>query len=229
MATGLRGKGVLAIWNGIADEAEDEFLAWHVREHMPERVGLPGFVRGRRYVALDGAPKYFNFYEAHDAGVFTSEAYRARLDDPTEWTRKVVARFTDTTRTVCDVAYSAGRGGGGMVEAMRLSIGGAADDFVAALSAQSGPLLERPGLVAIHALRGLADASAGGSAEKALRAEPDRIAEWVLLVEAADAECLTALRAGALSNAALAALGARGTPERGIYRLQFGLDHVDAA
>lgn len=195
---------------------------------MPERVALKGFTRGRRYVALDGAPKYFNFYEADDAGVFTSATYRARLDDPTEWTRKVVGHFTDTTRTVCDVAYSAGVGGGGMVEAIRLSMGGAADGFIAALSAQARPLLERPGLVAIHALRGLADASSGGSAEKALRAKPDRIAEWVLLVEAADADCLTALRAGALSNAALSAHGMRGTPERGIYRLQFGLDHVDA-
>lgn len=56
---GLLGKGVLAIWNGIAPEAEEDFVAWHVREHIPERVALSGFLRGRRYVALDGFPKYF--------------------------------------------------------------------------------------------------------------------------------------------------------------------------
>jgi hypothetical protein len=50
---GLLGKGVLAIWNGIAPEAEEDFVAWHVREHIPERVALSGFLRGRRYVALD--------------------------------------------------------------------------------------------------------------------------------------------------------------------------------
>lgn len=63
----LLGKGVLAIWNGIAPEAEEDFVAWHVREHIPERVALSGFLRGRRYVALDGFPKYFNFYETTTA------------------------------------------------------------------------------------------------------------------------------------------------------------------
>ncbi len=61
----LAGRGVLAIWNGIAEEAEADFLAWHVREHIPERVAVPGFLRARRYVALRGEPRYFNFYE-HD-------------------------------------------------------------------------------------------------------------------------------------------------------------------
>ena len=53
----LIGQGVLAIWNGIKPEAEDDFVAWHVREHIPERVGLPGFVRGRRYVAGTALPR----------------------------------------------------------------------------------------------------------------------------------------------------------------------------
>lgn len=54
------GQGVLAIWNGIAPEAEAEFVAWHVREHIPERVGLPGFLRGRRYVGdAEAHPRYF--------------------------------------------------------------------------------------------------------------------------------------------------------------------------
>jgi hypothetical protein len=44
----LLGKGVLAIWNGIAPEAEEDFVAWHVREHIPERVALPGFLRSEQ-------------------------------------------------------------------------------------------------------------------------------------------------------------------------------------
>ncbi len=224
----LRGDGVLAIWNGIAAEAEDDFVAWHVREHMPERVALPGFNRGRRYVALDGSPKYFNFYEADTAGVFSSEVYKARLDDPTPWTRQVVAHFTDTTRTACDVVLSQGAGGGGFVEALRLSLTGPQDAFLAGLSDAAAAVLKTPGMIGVHVLRGLADASSGGSAEKALRSAPDAIAEWVVLVEAADAEPLHSLRGGAFSGEALAALGAGGAIERGIYRLQFGLDHDEA-
>ena len=40
----LLGTGVLAIWNGIDPDAEREFVRWHVEEHIPERVGLPGFL-----------------------------------------------------------------------------------------------------------------------------------------------------------------------------------------
>ena len=59
----LLGSAVLAIWNGIDADAEADFVRWHIKEHIPERVGLLGFRRGRRYVALEGTPKFFNFYE----------------------------------------------------------------------------------------------------------------------------------------------------------------------
>ena len=44
----LAGMGVVAIWHDLAPEAKDEFYEWHNREHMPERVGIPGFRRGRQ-------------------------------------------------------------------------------------------------------------------------------------------------------------------------------------
>ena len=49
--------GVIAIWHDVLPEAKDEFYEWHSREHMPERVGIPGFRRGRRYLAVSGAPE----------------------------------------------------------------------------------------------------------------------------------------------------------------------------
>src|SRR5690606_21876943 len=102
----IYGKGVLAIWNGIRDGFEDEFLHWHVREHIPERVVLPGFMRGRRYAAFDGHPSFFNFYETRDVSDLSSDAYRAELDRPSQWTQSVVRNFTDTSRTICEVAAS---------------------------------------------------------------------------------------------------------------------------
>ena len=102
----LAGKGVLAIWNGIAEEAESEFLSWHVREHIPERVAVPGFLKARRYVAVRGVPKYFNFYETETPADLGSPAYLARLNAPSDWTKRVVRHFSDTSRTACD-AYPA--------------------------------------------------------------------------------------------------------------------------
>jgi hypothetical protein len=53
----LAGEGAVVIWHDIAPEGRAQFYAWHGREHMPERLGIPGFLRGRRYVALAGSPE----------------------------------------------------------------------------------------------------------------------------------------------------------------------------
>lgn len=220
----LAGAGVLAIWNGIAPEAEAEFVSWHVREHIPERVGLPGFLRGRRYVALEGAPRYFNFYETEGVGALTSAAYKARLDAPTEWTRRVVRHFTDTSRTVCEVAASLGAGEGGWILTLRLEAGSYPEGFAAAVAeGLLRPAQEQPGLVAAHLLRGEAEASSGRTAENAARAKPDEIVGWVILVEAVDPAPLRAVSATLLADDRLAAAGAAGRIQRGIYGLQFAL------
>ncbi len=55
--------------------ARDDFHEWHNREHMPERVGIPGFRRGRRYVAISGAPEFFNLYEADSPETLAGQDY----------------------------------------------------------------------------------------------------------------------------------------------------------
>jgi hypothetical protein len=222
----LLGTGVLAIWNGIDPVADADFVAWHVREHIPERVGLPGFLRGRRYVALDGAPAYFNFYETTSPAALTSPEYHARLNAPTPWTKRVVQHFRDTSRTVCDVAVSLGVGDGAWVETIRLRPATATPDFAAHLAVNIlQPALEAPGIVAIHLLQGRPSDSTGGTAEKALRSQPDQLADWIMLIEAVDAEPLQALRTGPAATAALERHGVASDPDRGLYRLQYALTH----
>ena len=224
----LIGKGVLAIWNGIRPEAEDEFVAWHVREHIPERVELPGFLRGRRYVTLDGFPRYFNFYETEDVSVLSSPAYTARLNAPTDWTRKVVAHFTDTSRTICEVAWSKGLGEGGWIEAIQLDCQSPPAEFSRTLLAAVAPSLEAvPGLVGLHLLQGSLASGQGDTAEKKLRGSPDKVVPWTLLVEATTPDSLAAFRAGAGANDALARLSGQGSMSRGIYQLQFALTKTE--
>lgn len=86
------GTGVVAIWHDLLPEARDEFYEWHNREHMPERAGIPGFLRGRRYVALDAGPTYFNLYEADSVQVLGGQDYLSRLNSPTAWTQQSVDR-----------------------------------------------------------------------------------------------------------------------------------------
>jgi hypothetical protein len=224
----LIGKGVLAIWNGIAPAAEDEFVAWHVREHIPERVGLPGFLRGRRYVAVDGHPKYFNFYETETAADLSSETYKARLDAPTDWTKRVVAHFTDTSRTICTVAWSLGVGEGGWIEAVVLETAAAAETFQTAMRARLGDAVTGiPGIVGLHLLKGAVAAGQGDTAEMKLRGAPDKVAAWILLVEASRPEAILAFRSHQGRDKALVGAGAGTRIERGLYQLQFGLTKAE--
>ncbi len=226
----LIGNGVLVIWNGIAGEAEEDFVAWHVREHIPERVGLPGFLRGRRYVAVDGHPKYFNFYETETAADLSSPVYQARLNAPTNWTKQVVAHFIDTSRTICDVAWSLGVGEGGWIEAVVLDTTAAAETFQAVLRDRLADAITAiPGLVGLHLLRGHVAAGQGDTAEKKLRGAPDKTAAWVLMAEASRPEAIEAFRSRVGDNKAMVACGAAETIVRGIYQMQFALTKAELA
>jgi hypothetical protein len=220
----LAGQGVLAIWNGIAREAEADFVAWHVREHIPERIAVPGFLRGRRYVAVAGAPKYFNFYETDSPDTLASPAYLQRLNAPSDWTRRVVRHFRHTSRTVCSVALSLGTGDGAFIGTIRLNSRPGARDVAGQFAASvAEPALTEPGIVALHLLEGRADTTTQ-TAEKALRDRPDETAAWILLVEATDRKPLDRAFAGLISRAALGATGIdHGDDDRGIYRLQYSL------
>ena len=70
--------GILAIWNDIEPEGYEHFERWYNREHLQERVGVPGFRFGRRYEAVSGGDRrFFAFYEVDSPAVLTSPAYHA--------------------------------------------------------------------------------------------------------------------------------------------------------
>lgn len=109
---GMAGKSALVLAMDIDPAIEDQFNAWYTHEHLHERMGLPGFNRGTRWIRSDGTPargqKYLTIYEADSAEVFTSQAYLKALDNPTPWTRRMVGAFQNSLRTVTTVAASAG-------------------------------------------------------------------------------------------------------------------------
>ena len=94
--------GILAIFNNAEPGREAEFEEWFQHEHLAERIAVPGFLLGRRYEALSGQPRYFNFYLTQSADVLKSAAYLERLDHPTPMTHTIMSGiFKDMIRTVC--------------------------------------------------------------------------------------------------------------------------------
>jgi hypothetical protein len=219
----LAGAGVIAIWNDITPEGRDNFYRWHDQQHIPERVGIVGFRRGRRYIALRGAPEFFTLYEVEDRAVLSGPAYRARLDAPTEWTTRSVLHFRNTARSLCDVLASTGIGSGGVIGTIRFDCDPTADAVVEAHLARDvlPNLLDRTGLAAAHLCRADLDASRVKTAEQKGRAD-NLVPRWVVLLEGSLPAAVEDAFSGALSAGSLAAIGVP-QAEHGVYRLEFDL------
>src|SRR5262249_908507 len=96
-------------FNNVAAGREAEFEEWFQHEHLAERIAVPGFLLGRRYEAVRGQPRYFNFYMTQSADVLQSAAYLTRLDQPTPMTRTTMSEiFKDMIRTVCHRTFRLG-------------------------------------------------------------------------------------------------------------------------
>ena len=109
----LLGRALLAFSHDVTPGSEPDWTEWHDREHIPERLSIPGFLRLRRYVALGAGPRFFYFYETESLDVLQSPAYLERLSNPTAWTKRCMPYVVNNKRTACRVAATLGDGLGG--------------------------------------------------------------------------------------------------------------------
>ncbi|MGH6901770.1 MAG: hypothetical protein ACREIR_03425 [Geminicoccaceae bacterium] len=225
----LLGKGALVIWHDPAPEIERDYNEWHSKEHMLERVGVPGFLRGQRGVAITGAPKYFNFYEVDDFATLTSKAYLDRLNDPTPWTRRVVPHMHNNSRTLCRVSASFGAAVPALWTMVLVSPAAGGDERLRTWLAQSAlpRLLDRQGVLGAHLIEGERTTSGTETAEKRLRSGGTEFVDWVILVGGYDNEALARVGATVLSEGNLAAQGAAASRIRGIYRFVHCVSKAD--
>jgi hypothetical protein len=93
------GTGILSVWNEYPAADVEFYERWYMTEHFPERLGVPGFLRGRRYRAIDADRTYFTVYDLENPDVLFSSAYIARLNDPTAWTQRIMGRWSSMFRT----------------------------------------------------------------------------------------------------------------------------------
>jgi hypothetical protein len=93
------GRGLLLVAIDVDPAHEDDFNRWYDEEHLPERLQCEGFLSARRYVALEGEPKYLALYELEDPGVLDRAAYQ-RLLPPSEWMQRLTPHFPRLVRNV---------------------------------------------------------------------------------------------------------------------------------
>lgn len=216
----LAGMGIVAIWHDLVPEARDDFHEWHNREHMPERVGIPGFRRGRRYVAISGTPEYFNLYEADSAEVLSGQDYLGRLNAPTPWTQRVVPHFRNVARSICRVAYTQGVGSGGVMLTLRFAVEPARREGLVDTLRRTvlPPLVYRKGVTGLHLA--LADDAASNieTTERKARASATLVPSCVALIEGIAVPDVEG--AAQPLVAALRTHGADGV-DQAVYRLEY--------
>jgi hypothetical protein len=221
----LLGHGALAIWNDVAPGRDDEFNRWHLGEHLAERVGITGFLRGRRYDVLHGTRRYFTLYETAGPEVLNGAHYLARLNAPTPATQRCIPLFRNNKRTACRVVRTLGHGIGGAIATLDLGPSpGRESDLRAWLTGTALPeLLHIDGVTGAHVLEADLGVTRVRAAEKALLDRPDDMAQWVLLAEGVSGQVLERACATVAAHEALAEHGAMPDIDLGVYRLVFAL------
>lgn len=217
----LAGKGVVVIWNGIRDDLREDFFEWHPREHMVERLGITGFLRGRRCIALDGSTEFLTIYELRDTNVLLSEEYKSRLTNPTPWSSKTLPGFTDNTRGACQIDYTDGHAMGGFILTLRFGAQeGKERSLVEVLKTEVLPkCTPRPRIAGTHLVHNDVSLTSGNAGNQ--RGRVIHLPELIVMVEGVDADALTELGNSLLSDAKLQSLGARPNVVRGLYQLEY--------
>jgi hypothetical protein len=221
----LAGRGVVIIWNDIAPELREDFFEWHPRQHMPERLSIPGFLRGRRCIAVDADVEFLTMYELATTDVLVSDAYKHRLTHPTEWSSKVLPGFRNNVRGACHVLYSHGCAMGGFVLTIRFKASGDEPALVRSLIERVMPgLTDQPRVTGAHLVSN--DPSLTGGNAGVQRGRLITLPDLVIVVETSTAEGAQSCSRSLLTDTALTASGAQPDIIRGVYQLEYTLQNV---
>jgi hypothetical protein len=203
----LLGKAAMLLWYDIVPEQIAEHDDWHTRQHFPERVGIPGFLRAQRWVSRSPGPRYFVVYEVADIDVLSSAAYNERLNNPTPWTAAMMPHFRGMVRGFCHVESAHGTvlGTAGLVIRYTPGPGTVADLPRRLEDALATDLVQRRGVCSMHGLR--SGRMPEMTAEQRIRGR-DANLDCVLFVTGHSVEAVDALCGNELSPAALEARGA---------------------
>jgi len=220
----LLGKAAMLLTFDIAEEAIGEHDDWHTHEHLPERLSIPGFLRGTRWIALHGKPRYLVLYEVRELDTLTSGPYLERLNHPTPWTSKMMPSYRGMTRGLCSVVGSHGYGMGHVCLLIRFKPKPSAE---ASLGERLGGILpglpSQRGIGSVHLLKGAV--AAPMTNEQRIRGT-DAGVDWALLATGYGQDEVQALAQGDLGGTRLEECGATGAIGA-LYRIDYSLTGLE--
>jgi hypothetical protein len=217
----MAGKGMLLTSMDIDAADEAEFNRWYDREHLEERVAIEGFLEARRYIAHDASPKYLCLYSTSTIEVLDSPAYKSRLANPTEWSKKTMARFQNMIRAVARITISRGQGRGAALGIVRIRPPAGEEDRLR--SALRDALDPQPldGAISMHLIE--SDAALSGPTTEIPSAAGAGAGDWFALIDATDVNAASAATARLADDALLKSA----VISTGTYRLMWDLAGSD--
>jgi hypothetical protein len=221
----IAGTGMLMTSMDIDAAHERDFNAWYDREHLAERVAIPGFLEARRYVAVDAAPKYLGLYSTATFDVLDSDAYRTALANQTAWSKANIGRFHNMLRSVARITASRGVGRGAALGLVRIR---PSTDGAAALRASIVTLLDPgslDGIISMHLMESDPRLSKPLTDDPASQNPAAR--DWYILIDGTDTEAVATVMKGRFDDA-VATTGSA-LISTGNYRLLWDLAKCDLA
>jgi hypothetical protein len=213
----LLGKAVMINWSDVAPEHRRAYYEWHSREHMIGRVALPGFKRGRRYIAAEASRDFLVCYEVEDLGALTSKAYMDKANAPSELTRRTTPFVKNSSRALATVHASFGIGTGGCALTLRFDASpGGESNLERHLSEALPRVAEIPEITGAHFCKADVEASAVVPVER--QGRPTAVPRWIVVIEGVSLEAANA--ACDLHLSALREWASTDPIQRDTYRLQ---------
>ncbi|KKO62558.1 hypothetical protein VM94_04635 [Janthinobacterium sp. KBS0711] len=199
MTTSPTLPGILFVWTSADPEHERDFNRWYDREHVEERVRIPGFVSGTRYQSVRGPRKYLGLYRTVSLGAFQTPDYFKAFGQQTPWSLTNLQRMVDPMRRVCAIEAETGMGTGAWLAVLRLGAQAIGQDAQAvdAMATLGTKLLQIDGVIATRLLTPDANLSGPLPAERT----EGRVLDPIFMIDASSESA-----AMAAANAACAAL-----------------------
>ena len=219
----MAGKGMLLTSMNIDAADEAEFNRWYDREHLEERVAIPGFLEARRYVAHHASPKYLSLYSTETFDVLDSPAYRRALNNPTDWSKATLPRFRNMIRAIARITISRGQGRGAVLGIIRLRpVAGSEDTLRAALREKLDPR-DIDGIVAMHLIE--SDQALSRPITDDPPVSDPGSGDWFVLIDGTEVDAISAVMAARFRGSA--AFGSAAQISSGIYKLIWDLASSD--
>ena len=213
----LLGRAVMVNWSDVAPEHRPAYYEWHSREHMVGRVALPGFRRGRRYIAAKASRDFLVCYEVESVGVLSGKAYLEKANAPSPLTQRTTPFVKNSSRALARVVASHGIGTGGFALTLRFdAIPRRAEMLSSHISDALPRLTENPEISGAHFC--VADMETSTIVPVERRGRPTTVPQWIVIVEGVSLEAVNAAcdaRLGMLRDH-----GSVETIERDTYQLQ---------